>query len=62
MPLTFYQIQTKFRDEDRPRFGVMRTSEFLMKDAYCFHISAESMAETYELMYEAYARIFTVSA
>jgi len=59
LPLNFYQIQTKFRDEIRPRFGVMRAREFLMKDAYSFHISVESMAETYEVMYQAYIRIFT---
>jgi prolyl-tRNA synthetase len=59
LPLNFYQIQTKFRDEIRPRFGIMRAREFLMKDAYSFHISAESMAETYEVMYQAYIRIFS---
>ena len=59
LPVNFYQIQTKFRDEIRPRFGVMRAREFLMKDAYSFHISAESMAETYQAMYDAYTRIFT---
>jgi prolyl-tRNA synthetase len=59
LPLNFYQIQTKFRDEIRPRFGIMRAREFLMKDAYSFHISAESMAETYQVMYDAYTRIFT---
>ena len=59
LPVNFYQIQTKFRDEIRPRFGVMRAREFLMKDAYSFHISAESMAETYQAMYDAYTRIFS---
>ncbi|QNK02617.1 proline--tRNA ligase [Dyella telluris] len=59
LPLNFYQIQTKFRDEIRPRFGVMRAREFLMKDAYSFHLSAESLQETYDVMYQAYARIFT---
>jgi prolyl-tRNA synthetase len=59
LPLNFYQIQTKFRDEIRPRFGVMRAREFLMKDAYSFHLGAESLAETYQAMYDAYARIFS---
>ncbi len=59
LPITFYQIQTKFRDEIRPRFGVMRAREFLMKDAYSFHLTPESLAETYAVMYEAYTRIFT---
>ncbi|MCX7042348.1 MAG: proline--tRNA ligase [Gammaproteobacteria bacterium] len=58
LPLNFYQIQTKFRDEIRPRFGVMRAREFLMKDAYSFHLDEASMAETYQAMYEAYTRIF----
>ena len=58
LPLNFYQIQTKFRDEIRPRFGVMRAREFLMKDAYSFHLGAESMAQTYQAMYDAYTRIF----
>ncbi len=58
LPLNFYQIQTKFRDEIRPRFGVMRAREFLMKDAYSFHLDAASMAETYQAMYDAYTRIF----
>ncbi len=58
LPVTFYQIQTKFRDEIRPRFGVMRAREFLMKDAYSFHLSAESLAETYAVMYAAYTRVF----
>ena len=59
LPLNFYQIQTKFRDEIRPRFGVMRAREFLMKDAYSFHLGAESLRQTYQAMYEAYGRIFT---
>jgi len=59
LPVNFYQIQTKFRDEIRPRFGVMRAREFLMKDAYSFHLTAESLAETYQVMYQAYSRIFT---
>jgi len=59
LPVNFYQIQTKFRDEIRPRFGVMRAREFLMKDAYSFHLSQESLAETYAAMYQAYVRIFT---
>jgi prolyl-tRNA synthetase len=59
LPLTFYQIQTKFRDEIRPRFGVMRAREFLMKDAYSFHIDAASLEATYWEMYEVYSRIFT---
>lgn len=59
LPLTFYQIQTKFRDEIRPRFGVMRAREFIMKDAYSFHTNSESLQETYDAMYQAYCRIFT---
>ena len=59
LPLNFYQIQTKFRDEVRPRFGVMRAREFVMKDAYSFHSSFESLEETYGAMYETYSRIFT---
>ncbi|TNJ33811.1 proline--tRNA ligase [Arenimonas terrae] len=59
LPVNFYQIQTKFRDEIRPRFGVMRAREFLMKDAYSFHLGAESLRQTYQAMYDAYARIFT---
>jgi prolyl-tRNA synthetase len=59
LPVNFYQIQTKFRDEIRPRFGVMRAREFLMKDAYSFHASAESLDATYRLMYDTYTRIFT---
>ena len=59
LPANFYQIQTKFRDERRPRFGVMRTREFCMKDAYSFHSNAESLQDTYENMYQAYSSIFT---
>ena len=59
LPANFYQIQTKFRDETRPRFGVMRAREFLMKDAYSFHLDQASLEETYQLMYETYSRIFT---
>jgi prolyl-tRNA synthetase len=59
LPVNFYQIQTKFRDEIRPRFGVMRAREFLMKDAYSFHLNQESLSETYEAMYQAYSRMFT---
>ncbi|NBM79564.1 proline--tRNA ligase [Proteus sp. G2659] len=59
LPLNLYQIQTKFRDEVRPRFGVMRSREFIMKDAYSFHISQESLQETYDRMYEAYSKIFS---
>jgi prolyl-tRNA synthetase len=58
LPLILYQIQTKFRDEVRPRFGVVRAREFLMKDAYSFHRDEECLARTYEKMYEAYSRIF----
>lgn len=59
LPVTFYQVQTKFRDEIRPRFGVMRAREFTMKDAYSFHIDKESLAETYQDMYDAYSRVFS---
>jgi prolyl-tRNA synthetase len=59
LPVNFYQIQTKFRDEIRPRFGVMRSREFIMKDAYSFHADAASLAEGYRKMYEAYDAIFT---
>ena len=59
LPLNFYQIQMKFRDEIRPRFGVMRAREFLMKDAYSFHSSRESLVDTYQTMYDAYSRIFS---
>ena len=58
LPINFYQIQTKFRDEVRPRFGVMRAREFLMKDAYSFHLTQESLQETYDAMFAAYQRIF----
>ncbi|WKT61248.1 proline--tRNA ligase [Microbulbifer thermotolerans] len=58
LPANFYQIQTKFRDEIRPRFGVMRAREFTMKDAYSFHIDADSLQETYDAMHAAYCRIF----
>jgi prolyl-tRNA synthetase len=59
LPVNFYQIQTKFRDEIRPRFGVMRAREFLMKDAYSFHADEASLDETYRLMHATYTRIFT---
>jgi len=59
MPITLYQITSKFRNEERPRFGVLRTSEFLMKDAYSFNATFESLCETYDKMYAAYCRIFT---
>ena len=59
LPVNYYQIQTKFRDEIRPRFGVMRASEFLMKDAYSFHLNQASLDETYQAMYDTYTRIFT---
>ncbi|WP_346798648.1 proline--tRNA ligase [Halomonas sp. Bachu 37] len=59
LPASFYQIQTKFRDEIRPRFGVMRSREFIMKDAYSFHLDESSLKETYQVMYDAYSRIFT---
>jgi len=58
LPITFYQIQTKFRDEIRPRFGVMRAREFLMKDAYSFHLSTNCLKETYAKMHQAYCNIF----
>lgn len=58
LPVNFYQIQTKFRDEIRPRFGVMRAREFVMKDAYSFHLDAESLEDGYQIMRRAYARIF----
>lgn len=58
LPLNLFQIQTKFRDEIRPRFGVMRSREFLMKDAYSFHLGEESLADTYQVMFDAYCRIF----
>ena len=59
LPTNFYQIQTKFRDEIRPRFGVMRSREFIMKDAYSFHVDEASLKATYQAMYDAYSRIFT---
>jgi prolyl-tRNA synthetase len=59
LPINFYQIQTKFRDEVRPRFGVMRAREFLMKDAYSFHADYASLEQTYRVMYDTYSRIFT---
>ncbi|MGP1952706.1 MAG: proline--tRNA ligase [Arsenophonus sp. ET-KM2-MAG3] len=59
LPLNFYQIQTKFRDEIRPRFGVIRSREFIMKDAYSFHINQNSLQQTYAIMYAAYNIIFT---
>jgi prolyl-tRNA synthetase len=57
LPVNYYQIQTKFRDETRPRFGLMRAREFLMKDAYSFHLTPESLEETYDVMHQTYARI-----
>jgi len=59
LPVNFYQVQTKFRDEIRPRFGVMRAREFLMKDAYSFHADTDSLDATYRVMYDTYSRIFT---
>lgn len=59
LPLNFFQIQTKFRDEVRPRFGVMRSREFIMKDAYSFHTTQESLQLTYDKMYDAYSKSFT---
>src|SRR6188474_2140749 len=59
LPVNFYQIQTKFRDEIRPRFGVMRAREFVMKDAYSFHVDEASLADGYRKMYDAYSAIFT---
>ncbi|HAW93876.1 TPA: proline--tRNA ligase, partial [Candidatus Azambacteria bacterium] len=58
LPLNLYQIQTKFRDERRPRFGVMRAREFMMKDAYSFHLGQDSLQQTYDAMYRAYCNIF----
>ena len=58
LPINLYQIQTKFRDEIRPRFGVMRSREFIMKDAYSFHIDEQSLKETYQLMHQTYCNIF----
>ena len=59
LPANFYQIQTKFRDERRPRFGVMRSREFVMKDAYSFHLDQQGLQETYDRMYQTYSAIFT---
>ncbi|HHX34243.1 MAG TPA: proline--tRNA ligase, partial [Gammaproteobacteria bacterium] len=59
LPINFYQIQTKFRDEIRPRFGLMRGREFIMKDAYSFHTDQASLQETYDRMHQAYTNIFT---
>jgi len=59
LPINFYQIQTKFRDEIRPRFGLMRGREFLMKDAYSFHLTQESLQETYDRMHQAYCNVFS---
>jgi prolyl-tRNA synthetase len=59
LPVNFYQVQTKFRDEIRPRFGVMRAREFLMKDAYSFHAGDDSLDATYQVMYATYSRIFS---
>jgi len=59
LPVNFYQVQIKFRDEIRPRFGVMRSREFIMKDAYSFHVDQASLQETYDVMYDTYCRIFT---
>ncbi|MBD2838252.1 proline--tRNA ligase [Pseudomonas sp. JM0905a] len=59
LPLNFYQIQTKFRDEIRPRFGLMRGREFVMKDAYSFHMNQESLQETYDRMHQAYCNVFS---
>jgi len=58
LPVNFYQIQTKFRDEIRPRFGVMRAREFIMKDAYSFHVTAESLSDTFDDMHNAYCAAF----
>src|SRR2546430_1843395 len=59
LPVNFYHIQTKFRDEVRPRFGVMRSREFIMKDAYSFDVDKAGMLGSYQAMYDAYVRIFT---
>ena len=59
LPVNFYQIQTKFRDEIRPRFGIMRAREFLMKDAYSFHLNQDSLEEGYKLMHTAYSSAFS---
>ncbi|MEH6444256.1 MAG: proline--tRNA ligase [Oceanospirillaceae bacterium] len=58
LPVNFYQVQTKFRDEIRPRFGVMRSREFIMKDAYSFHVNEDSLKNTYQTMFDAYVKIF----
>jgi prolyl-tRNA synthetase len=58
LPVNYYQIQTKFRDEVRPRFGVMRAREFIMKDAYSFHLNQDSLQQTYDVMYQTYTNIF----
>ncbi|ASK34643.1 proline--tRNA ligase [Alcanivorax sp. N3-2A] len=58
LPMNFYQVQTKFRDEIRPRFGIMRSREFIMKDGYSFHLNAESLEQTYQVMHRAYCAIF----
>ena len=58
LPMTLYQVQTKFRDEPRPRFGILRTREFIMKDAYSFDLNVEQLNDSYDAMYEAYCRIF----
>ena len=58
LPANFYQVQTKFRDEIRPRFGIMRAREFIMKDAYSFHLNQESLEQTYQVMYRTYSSIF----
>ena len=58
LPITWFQIQTKFRDEIRPRFGIMRSREFLMKDAYSFHLDQSSLQQTYDAMFQAYSNIF----
>ncbi len=58
LPINLYQIQTKFRDEIRPRFGVMRSREFIMKDAYSFHLDQDSLVQTYDVMYQTYSAIF----
>ena len=58
LPITYYQIQTKFRDEIRPRFGIMRSREFIMKDAYSFHLTQDSLQQTYDIMYQAYSKLF----
>ena len=59
LPICYYQIQTKVRDEIRPRFGIMRAREFIMKDAYSFHLDQDSLQQTYDVMFQAYSNIFT---